>query len=401
MSIRRCAAALFAAMLLVAGPVRGETPVAQVIEIKGPKLEYQRSGNSWYRAFLKMDSLIKDQFRTDKDTIAALDFYAGGRVGINKGTEIVVISESDVKQDGKPIVKRIKLTSGRIYAKMGKRTDTLEIETNGGVMGIKGTEFSIESEQTGGTRLAVYEGEVEYRPTGGPPVSAKAGTVITIPWGAVEIVRPYELKTYEDPDELRRTILNSQEWQDFQTALNIASLFTSYIPSGVLGEGIGGAYEGLYYASMAADFVNNPEQAAVDYATSVANSYIPGPFGIPRVDTGGGNKVPPFPTEPNPPDNAMVTGPPTFSWKGTEDARRYLVVVSRDENFRVVDWSGIAEGTSITYPGDAAPLPAGLYYWRVLGVDEENKPIEGQKATQTRFTCSGWGAPSPPPPDES
>jgi hypothetical protein len=81
---------------------------------------------------------IGDSYATDCDTTAMLELITGGRVGINKGTRITVMSKSAVREGEKPLWRRIVLTNGRIWANMGKRKDTLEIETNGGVIGDKG-----------------------------------------------------------------------------------------------------------------------------------------------------------------------------------------------------------------------------------------------------------------------
>lgn len=135
----------------VAGPTTPLTPtptpepvlVAKIIQIKNvaygksTKLEYTR-GDKWYTAFETMDLQVGDKLRTDDNTVAAIEFVIGGRVGINKSSVIEVVSDSSVKEGGKATLKRILIRQGGMWAKMAKRNDPLEIQTNGGIIGIKG-----------------------------------------------------------------------------------------------------------------------------------------------------------------------------------------------------------------------------------------------------------------------
>ena len=110
------------------------TAVATVVEIKavgpGPaKAEYYSDGR-WRP--LTIDFQLKPyvRIRTDGNTIAALEFAIGGRVGLNKGSELRVVGDRKVA--------RARLEAGGMWAKCQKLEQPLEIQTKGGVTGIKG-----------------------------------------------------------------------------------------------------------------------------------------------------------------------------------------------------------------------------------------------------------------------
>lgn len=63
--------------------------VGSVVDIDGPRLMYRRpareqSGGGWFQAYEGMKVYIGDEFRTDRNTQAVLEFIVGGRAGIPK-----------------------------------------------------------------------------------------------------------------------------------------------------------------------------------------------------------------------------------------------------------------------------------------------------------------------------
>ena len=364
-----------------------QQPVAKVVEIDGPKMTYERKATV-AAAFPFMDTMIKDEYVTDGSTVAAIEFVTGGRVGINKNTKIEVVSESAVTENGKPLVKRLKVKSGRILAKISKRKDPLEIETAGGVMGIKGTEFEVSVADSGATSLRLVEGTIEITPaSGGTPFLIEGPAA----WQTLEDGKALPVKKYESEDQLRDEIIDSPEWADFQKAINIVNTISNYayIPGQF---GLGTASQAFYYVGTASNFVTNPEQAAIDLAAS----YVPGGGFMSYIPRNNKPPEPDFPTNPSPAQNAAVSSPPTFTWTGTKDAEGgYLLMVSKDEKMEALEWAAkVKQGTSVTYPTDATPLAPGLYYWRVMGLNDEGKPIG--KATQSTFQSQGWGASATP-----
>lgn len=124
-------------------PSQDPESIAKVIQIrefasgKPAKLEYYRGGK-WYTAYESIDLRVGDKLRTDENTLAAIDFVIGGRVGMNKNSEIEIVDEGTAKQVGKPKTMSVIVRQGGIWARVTSRSQPLEIQTNGGVIGIKG-----------------------------------------------------------------------------------------------------------------------------------------------------------------------------------------------------------------------------------------------------------------------
>ena len=115
--------------------------VATIVEIvpKGPGpavLEFFRDG-AWQTATVGTQLHIDDKLRTDDNTTAALEFSIGGRAGLRQGSEVKFTHERQVEGVG-PVLSGVKLTQGGIWMKCDKLKEPMEIQTNGGVMGIKG-----------------------------------------------------------------------------------------------------------------------------------------------------------------------------------------------------------------------------------------------------------------------
>ncbi len=118
----------------------GTGPVAKLTEIKSadknaPHLTVRRNGKI-LTPYEGMDLYQKDVITTDNNTVAAIEFSIGGRAGINRNSQIVITSERSVKSTAESPWPKI--SKGGMWAKCGKLKEPLEIQTNGGVTGIKG-----------------------------------------------------------------------------------------------------------------------------------------------------------------------------------------------------------------------------------------------------------------------
>ncbi len=80
-----------------------------------------------------------DQIRTDADTLAALEFTIGGKVGINRNSSVEVVNERSVA-DSEFSLKRAAARNAALWLDADAKTlkQPLEIQTNGGVFAIKG-----------------------------------------------------------------------------------------------------------------------------------------------------------------------------------------------------------------------------------------------------------------------
>lgn len=116
--------------------------VARVTELKAKdarkpiKVEFVRDGQR-QPVEIGTDLRPGDRVVTDKNSVAALEFALGGRAAVRPDSQIEVTGERSVDALD-PKRSGFKLTKGGIWAKCGQMQESLEIQTSGGVMGIKG-----------------------------------------------------------------------------------------------------------------------------------------------------------------------------------------------------------------------------------------------------------------------
>lgn len=382
--------------LLTTGICWAEDPVVRVQSIKAadgsgkPTLFQKRPQDSKpFPVTINTTGYIKDHYITDQNTVAALEFLIGGRVGINKNTDIEIVNERSVA-DGKTPVKRVILKNGALWVKAdsAKMKERMEIQTNGGVMGIKGTEFTVETNTEGATQVSCFEssssiGGVELYDNSGKLVGvAKPGDEYILSLKQAPVV-----KHYDNVEEFRSNKLNSAEFREMTNILtSVMGHFGAYIPYG--------GYQAMYGLGLAERLVNDPANTVADLAIAEASRHSPvslGPFGgMIRNSARSSPPKPDFPHEVSPDASTKSvgereTGPhPSFRWKGVDDADGYVVMLSQDENCDVVLFSERTSGNSVSYGSDKRPLQPGQYYWRVIPVDREDRPVK--KASQTYFT---------------
>lgn len=172
------AAVSLAAFMLVtvtADP-KQEDIIARVADVQGSSLLVQRKGSDkWLESKKNTAGFIKDHFKTDKKTTAAIELLIGARVGIKQGSEIVLLSDDEAGTTDGKTVSKIMLNSGGAYAKFHKQDKPLTIQTRGGVMGIKGTEFSVDTTEDGQTDIVLLEGSVDYTDNNGNVTELEPG----------------------------------------------------------------------------------------------------------------------------------------------------------------------------------------------------------------------------------
>lgn len=374
-------------------PALAQDNVAKVVEIKevksgGKQLSYQRAGQGPWAAFVNMDGKTKDIFTTDANTAAALELDLGGRVAIKPNSSIEVVSERSVK-DASKTVKKLKVNKGGVWAKCGQMKESLEIQTTGGVMGIKGTEFIVDTTSSGNTTVSLLEGSIEVSDPSGKPI----GTMKPGDQWVLAVAQAPVQKNYA-PDTLRTNIQQSSEWNQVYQALNMVSMISSWVPGGVPYAGTA-VFAAANLATV--DFENDPwgsTQKILNAANSIPGVSIPGTGYLPGGMWGGGGGSS-KPAEPNfitnlTPDHSQAGQPPapptpTFSWKPIPEAKTYAILVSPNEQMAqgTWEWYYTTASPSATYAGK--PLPPGRHYWRVVPLDEEQKPLEDKKGSQTYF----------------
>jgi hypothetical protein len=379
----RLSAVLILAFLLscVAGHLPAQAsqkePVATVVAIDGT-LKVKRGGQSnWFDGYLKMSDFIRDHLKTDEKSMAAIEFVIGGKIGINKDSEILILGDRKVEEVKGSV--RIGVKKGTIWGKFEKQQKEFQIRTQSGVIGIRGTEVVVESRDDRDTTLYVLEGNVAYT-AGGKTETAPAGAKVEIPYQKVPVVHLYK------PEEVRKECERKYPSLNNWFVRSVLSHALSYVP----------------YGDVALDIVDDPNHVAENLLSRAATEAIPGEAGSILGGIIRSSKKPKKPKIEFPyglkPDRTQA-GPQgvTFCWQAYEKAKDYWLMLSPDETMRTLTWASRAASTSLAYPASAEPLKPGTkYYWRLIALDKKGAPMG--KASQTYFTTSGE---PPPPPAES
>jgi hypothetical protein len=370
--------ALLSAALLPSRCEADSTPapsgqsIGNVAKIDG-KLSVMRANQSeWSAGFLQMPDYPQDHLRTDDKSVAALDMLVGGRIGIDKGTEIYLDQEGKATEVGSATNQTLVLKSGSVWCKFQKQDHPFRIKTDNTTVSIKGTEFVVD-QQSKTTTISVLEGTVAYTEAGQATTKdAKAGTVVTLEYEKIPVVK------YVDPDELRK-----QEIEKHRAVINEVGAFLSY-------SGVGG--DVVYGANIVLSAIEDPEQFGKDVGASVVESSVPVVGGMlgGMIRHGGDNKKEP-PLQPA--ENAAVAqGELKFKWKKFQDADHYFLLMSMDKSMPrdKVEWAAKVDGDSIRYPDNGLPLQPGVHYWRLIPLDDKGDPIHGSdtKAVQSEFTLT-------------
>lgn len=406
--------------LLMLGVAFADEPVCRVNSIvradnaPAARLLQKRPGDKeGFPVTQNSTGYVQDHYITDANTSAILEFLIGGRVAVNKNTDVEIVNERSVA-DGKTSVKRFILKNGAMYVKADAKTlkQPIEIQTNGGVMGIKGTEFTVEQNTDGTSRVCCFESNSEQ---GGVEIRDSSGKVVGVAKPGDEYLAQLKgapvVNHRNDIDQFRTERVGGI-FGAAQDYVNKGITAVSYAQMGIgalsaLGVNMGGASyamsqvsSGLYLASGAISVsqmdVERDPVGSAQQLNSLANSAgaNTGPLGsvlgyVPRNNT---PKEPDFPTNLSPDSTSGGSGTPTsgpfpqFSWKGTSDVDGYVVLLAKDPALDEIVFSDKTKSNSLVYPSAMRPLAKGTYYWRVVPVDDQDKPT--QKATNGSFAVT-------------
>jgi len=357
--------------------------VANIVAIRG-SLEVKRvTSPRWAAGRLNMPNYLKDTLKTDAGSVACIEFLNGSKVAINRATTMEIISSSAARDiTRRPIVSGLILRTGAIWGNItGTGEENLKVETQSGVLGIRGTEFVLESDNPEEARLTVLKGEVEFQ--------SASGTYSAVPGDVVDFIKGEErsrehnadLAALRDSLNLRFPGLNPVEQ-------SIITVFAGRLLGPAANTALAQARELLV-------FVEDPGRYAQDYAIGEAQSHIPIPISLGGIFGSGSSNVnhpaDNAPTALQPCEATITSYTPTFSWKGFSAAKQYRIIVSRHPISREVEdpgyiWSQVTSGESIQYPQDAPLLyPQTTYHWVVVALNDKDKPI-GKPSTDTTFT---------------
>ena len=149
-------------------------PVGRVESLQGDRKLFRKETDSAkkFLSHIEQDAAVKNRFITDPNSMASIRFFLGGNVGMGKNCEVEIVNEREAR-----VIRQgaywVKFDPNRLK----DETKTVRIQTAGGVMGIRGTEFVIRvqgegAEQT--TELSVIEGIVDVTDVNGEKFEAAA-----------------------------------------------------------------------------------------------------------------------------------------------------------------------------------------------------------------------------------
>ncbi|MBT9584219.1 FecR domain-containing protein [bacterium] len=364
---------LLLATLLLSTTVWADEPILRVLDLKTPsgatgQIQHRTvKDKQWYQAYVGTTGVLRDHFKTSPETVAALEFFIGGRVGVNKDTEIEVVSERSVAGVGTS-VQRIILVNGALWLKANPLKQPLEIQTNGGTMAIRGTEFTLEK-KSDVTTFSLLEGEVEMKDAQQKLLGiAKPGDVYSLAPGRPPVVK------YVDPIELRQACFGG----DFGTAMALVNAEMQAI-----GAGLGQATEHHATVQEKMEALLNKGKIKINLAAPYKQAIMEMPVAAGGVPGGGfqGQSSGVQGMQPS----TSVTSLSTFQWQPVNQADGYVLFVSGDDQFvNQIVFSARTRDALAVYPGSARPLVPGMYYWRVIPVDSNDQPLPGT-ATQATF----------------
>ncbi|HOC91355.1 MAG TPA: FecR family protein [bacterium] len=143
----------------VSAPVSAEPCPAFVAGVVGDVQFREADENDWEPVELDMCLYVGDQIRTMKDSLAALKMEENVEVRVNAFSVFKVGSlDKDKKRPNQLDMKK-----GEAWAKVSKienKETAFEIRTPTAQAGVRGTEFNVEVDEEGGTKVNVLEGAV-------------------------------------------------------------------------------------------------------------------------------------------------------------------------------------------------------------------------------------------------
>lgn len=349
----------------------------QPVDPKGQTqlLQQRANENQSFPVTVNATGYVQDRFKTSRNTLAALEFLIGGRVGINQNTDVEIVNERSVVDSLEG--KRLVLKAGGVWVKADAKSlkQPLEIQTNGGIMGIRGTEITIHEEEDGTVEVNCFEsnsqlGGVEIHDLNGQLVgTARPGEQYRI-----HRQRKPIFKRFQDIAQFRRLILEGPRFRSLGRHPYFNQRFLGGLGSLPRAE----LAHPYWYAQHHRSLERNP---FARYGRT--NPGHPGR----RPHRGPAFVSMTFPSRLVPdssdPDQRPASAHPRFSWLGVQGADGYLVTVSRDEEGLENLFTRRVKGTTAIYPPLMRPLPAGRYFWRVTPLSGQDRPVK--EASQTSF----------------
>ncbi|MCL5056371.1 MAG: FecR family protein [Firmicutes bacterium] len=339
--------------------------VGNIVYVKKKVTAKHDKTKEWVTAYQNMPNYLYDKIKTGDHSHTTLEFKDGTQVGINQNTEVYIDTNTTVKNITKEtFLKRIFLDVGSIWCKVTKQkeNESFTVQTRGGVLGVRGTQFAVST--TGNNRMKVYV--IEGTVMAGPSVNQLTQAI---------------------PAGYKATIERGKVIQEIEIGAGIAH---------IVADALGAPWYAHWGIDIGAGLAEGapPQQIAINAAEDAAVWYIPyGGYGIgiARIfGFGGPPKPPPQPANLQP-VGMVYTYTPTFSWSGIPGAKQYEVLVSRtpfQKQMPKSSWVWIArvDKNFVQYPETATFLmPGTTYWWTVAGLTSNGK-LAGREAYPVQFT---------------
>ena len=161
---------------LASPPSSGEAPViASVVSVERTVRVKPAGQSAWIPAKPQMAERASDHIKTEADSVVALEFVCGGRVGINASSEVELVAPRSAREvtDG----TFLKLSSGSIWATLNTQAVPFKITTPSCTLGIRGTEFVVD-DADGQTEISVLSGAVEVTDSARGVTMVRPGQVL-------------------------------------------------------------------------------------------------------------------------------------------------------------------------------------------------------------------------------
>ncbi|MBS2038418.1 FecR domain-containing protein [bacterium] len=357
-----------------------QEPVLRLVDMQAqgtrPSVQQRKpSDPKWYPAYVGAQGSISDHFKTDTATVAALEFFIGGRVGVARDTDIEIVTDRSVSSIG-PRVKRVVLHHGLLWMKSNRPlSEPLEIQTNGGTLGIKGTEFTVESKADESTKVAVLHGAVEVRDEKRKYLGlAEAGDVYELHAGSEHKYwkTPLEELKADTARQFRETYLDQVAFSmDEDGGVQRVQQATQEVK-----EGIQLGHNALKELNEKINSIRTKGDEGYYLASPYREAIRSG------VGPAGGSSLAPATPTPSATDTL-------FTWKEYPGADGYVIFVSDKLDFKNILYSDRVRDTRTVYPSLARPLaPGQQYFWRVIPVQADDSVVAGAQAAQATFTVS-------------
>lgn len=391
----KCLLVLLIALVLSSSSLAD--PVARVHKLYGQKnLAIKKSETGqWYRAHLEQDAEVGHRFKTDAETMANLQFFLGGYASLGKDCEVKLISEKDIGI----ISQGIKLEKGNFWAKFDKQKEApIRIQTAGGVMGIKGTEFVVQVLEDGSTKLSLIEGEVAVTSAQGDTFSAQPGHEVIFGPNQPMLHRLYELT------ELRERIEQDLGPAFMELRNSMRELRTSLRESRVQVRAAQVEVRNSMVELRTLGLVGPLEarrakEAEVLQSGAAREGLDQGLESLRNLDAlleKFEEKGSPPSTKPEEPSLAELpsaavavnaTEHPAVRWEMKEAAPQYAVLFLHATDDDKVFWVGETSEKIYSHPKDAEPLPPGDYRFWVIPLDSEGQTLGD--GLEGRFSVTG------------